>query len=975
MADISQIVDEVRGFLLSYDQSLTAGLSELARAYASTCVETNKRLARCQRLLQQGLRTEAIHLAKEPPDLLDSIQSLDFADRPAWLEVVRQYDLAIPPEFDATAIEFLHAAHLEDQPLRDLLRLHRRLALQRAPLTRRLQVLRELGEKDPNSPIWAADVLAFEAARVEQIRREFAEARRIQDVAALGSLNDELAAPTWTGPPPKPLVREVAQSLAHLRSQRRRQDQVDLVGQLQDAFASLDVDKARELRLRWRQMDGQGPRASNPLESHVEPVFLWLDERDREDDEENRYHQALADLADSVEAPTRRLDLEGSREALLQSGRGVPEDLERRYQERIAEHSRKSRRKARGLIATGALVLTVGLLAGVVVRRNRSIDAEAIEVAARIDEEAKAGRLVEARDVFAKRSKDHPQILGHRELEGAVGRLAALEAAEARRAREFEAIFERARSAPVAEGEPEALAEARRVASTEGELARVAELGARRLEAHRAATARMDSEAAPRLASLDQTISGLKSLLGSREARDQLRDSLREAQANLGSLKAQVDRSGLETRRVFEEISSRADKIRAELDLQDLEQGSEKDVTRAMAGLLDDPEPFARALAESIEKVPNSPRSADFRRVLGEKAGWTNALAWSGFARRSKLAPNGAERSSEASSRLAELEKILGSAGPIPDRALIEELRDHFRAISLRSEGEENLRKQVNELFDQHVIGHVFLTIVSEGRIEKAYYSKEPYDPTKRMLVVLDGYDKNSSHAEYPQNNIISPPNLEAPQSKLAATLKASLAARKDLEGWDAMMLGFMKSVATYDGIDPILKFVMIRRLARIAVQGSRPLAVGMDPLQKLIENPGLADNLLWMKPTDDAANLARRRADELVKQFAATWPEVIARTEAAHRALAGKYARVPHPVGWLVKEASWACRTIPGPVLPASGELCILSTTTPADWEPVGTIREQACVFSPQKFGRLVEGGLVFARPRAGLGSGQDSP
>jgi hypothetical protein len=971
MADISRVVDEVRGFLLSYDQSMKPELAELARAYAELCVEANKRLARCQRLLQQGLRAEAIHRAKEPPDLLDSIQSLDFVERPAWFEIVRQYDLAIPPDFDATAIEFLHAAYVEDNPLRDLLRSHRRLALQRAPLARRLQVLRELAEKDPNSPIWPADIQIFEAARIGQLKLEAAEAKRLQDVVALGLLNDELSSKSWSSPPPKPLARDVAQALSHLRGIRKRQDQVGLIAELHDAFAALDVDKGRELRNRWRLMDGEGNPAENPLYKQVEPVFLWLDERDREEEEENRYHQALADLAQSLEEEATRAALEKSHQALVRSGRGVPEDLDRRYRERIEHFSRQAAKRTRGIAASVVSLLAACLVVAALVQRQRTQEAFAREAASRLDERIKAGRFAEARTFFGKLSRERPQVLRHPAVVAAATRLASKEAAEARRAEEFDEVYRQARVAPVEATEPGALASARKLAVTEDEKRRVEALSDRRRQEYLDALARIDAEARPKLQGLADAIAQLEARFTARESEEQVRESLRETTDDLRNLKAQVDRSSDETRQLFEVVSSRSDRIRAELDLRDKARNAENDIVRATRALPDDPDSYARALDEAIARVPNSPKAADYGRVLEQKPIWAGALAWASFARRAKLAPKGSERPAVALARAAECEKILGDTPRMPDRGLVEELRDHYRAISLRARGEDDLRKQIIDLLGEYAIRDVYITTIKDVHGERTYYSKEPMDRVNGLLRVMGGYKPKDVRSEFLNRDFVtSPPKMEAPQSKLAANLKDSLSKQRDLEGWDAMMLSFLKAIADDSTMDPILKYVMIRNLAPIAGEGSRPLALGLEPLLTAIKGAGIGDGVRWMNPLDAEAINTRPKARAFLNQIAAMWPDVARKAEFAHQTLADKFDRIPQPVGLLVKEGSWTCREIPGLALPATADLCVVSGKSQGEWETVGSLRDKIFGFSPQKFGKLAEGALVFARPKAGIGS-----
>ena len=125
-----------------------------------------------------GFARRALHLAKETPDLLDTIRNLEFPERAAWIERAGEYDIPIPPAFDVTAYDFLQNAYIEDDPLKELLRIHRKLAVGRAPLKQRLEVLRKLAAADANSAIWSADIQVFEAARIEQLQGETAEACR-----------------------------------------------------------------------------------------------------------------------------------------------------------------------------------------------------------------------------------------------------------------------------------------------------------------------------------------------------------------------------------------------------------------------------------------------------------------------------------------------------------------------------------------------------------------------------------------------------------------------------------------------------------------------------------------------------------------------------------------------------------------------------------------------------------------------------
>lgn len=131
MTDHHQLIDQIRLALQSGDHGRNGRLAGLASAYATACHDATQRLGRCHRLLQQGLRSEAIQLAESEPKLLDAIAALDFPERPEWDDLVQMHDLPMAPRLPIEPARLLNEAYAEENPLQDLLRRHRRLALQR----------------------------------------------------------------------------------------------------------------------------------------------------------------------------------------------------------------------------------------------------------------------------------------------------------------------------------------------------------------------------------------------------------------------------------------------------------------------------------------------------------------------------------------------------------------------------------------------------------------------------------------------------------------------------------------------------------------------------------------------------------------------------------------------------------------------------------------------------------------------------
>ncbi len=107
MADTQRIVDNIRTFV---HQACGEPLRALAAAYAAACQEANDRLRRCDELLRQGLRSEAIRCAEAEPNLLEVLARLDFPERAQWATFAAAYGLPAAPDLRLDLAEALNRA-------------------------------------------------------------------------------------------------------------------------------------------------------------------------------------------------------------------------------------------------------------------------------------------------------------------------------------------------------------------------------------------------------------------------------------------------------------------------------------------------------------------------------------------------------------------------------------------------------------------------------------------------------------------------------------------------------------------------------------------------------------------------------------------------------------------------------------------------------------------------------------------------
>ncbi len=274
MADHHQIVEQIRAFLQSSDQTRNDRLDDLAKAYAQVCTEANGRLGRCQRLLQQGLRSEAIQQAEAEPRLLDFVTALDFPERADWDEIVDIYAMAAPPKLMADARAALADAYAEAEPLQNLLRNHRRLATQRAPLRTRIGVMRKLAAQDPRNPIWAEDLRVFEKARLRQIQIEAAEAVRLHDADHLARLLSEVQERNWIESPPRAVVQGLTKAAEQLRGEQAAAALADLEARFCESLAARDAARGRTARDEWNALMKTSPvDFTDPILERVGPAL------------------------------------------------------------------------------------------------------------------------------------------------------------------------------------------------------------------------------------------------------------------------------------------------------------------------------------------------------------------------------------------------------------------------------------------------------------------------------------------------------------------------------------------------------------------------------------------------------------------------------------------------------------------------------------------------------------------------------
>ena len=221
MADYQRVVEFLRDLRQSGGGAaglqVTDQVVRAAETFAQACVEANERLRQCSAFLQQGLRTEAIHLAEQTPNLLDMVAALDLPDPETWAEFCQNNGLAVPPALQMERATQLNEAYAHGAGMEELLAKHRRLALARGAVRDRLAVLRQIAAAEGGNGVWEKDVRLFEKARLKELPAAFHAAMKGRDEGTIRDLMEEVHGAPWVEAVPADLAAAVSEADARFR--------------------------------------------------------------------------------------------------------------------------------------------------------------------------------------------------------------------------------------------------------------------------------------------------------------------------------------------------------------------------------------------------------------------------------------------------------------------------------------------------------------------------------------------------------------------------------------------------------------------------------------------------------------------------------------------------------------------------------------------------------------------------------------
>jgi hypothetical protein len=374
MADYQQVIEFLRDVRQGASsggglQTVTEEIGHMAAEYAALCATANDRLRKCSSFLQQGLRTEAIHLAEETPNLLDLVSQLDLPDPQAWAEFCQNNGFPVPPALQLERAAQLNEAYAQDQPLEHLLARHRLLALSRAPVRERLDVMRKLAAIDVGNTYWEKDIRILEQARLKEFPSVFYNAVKNHDHRAITGLMEELTQEQWFEAPSADLTNAVTEACGRVQRAGVEFELRKLVEPLREAYAARSLQECQALVQRWKNaMTAAGvTHVSSELTDEVKPVVAFIAEQTKRDDFLKRFQETCKAFRKLLDADADDAQLEAGYARLREFHEEIPEDLTKRYLAKRGGRRQDAERRHKLRLATIAGIFAFFIITGLAV--------------------------------------------------------------------------------------------------------------------------------------------------------------------------------------------------------------------------------------------------------------------------------------------------------------------------------------------------------------------------------------------------------------------------------------------------------------------------------------------------------------------------------------------------------------------------------------------------------------------------------
>ena len=907
--EVNQLVEDIQQVMAFAIDASEEELIDLAARHEEYVDAVAKRLKEVEKLLNKGLRDEAIAVAEKSPSLNDVTTALDFPEFEAWNDLLMQSGIQPIRELPVDIASELNDAYSVSAPLERLLQRYRTQSLGRAPLVERIETLRQLAKEDAGHTQWKADVQKFEAHRITLLKKDLQVAIKELDITSVATLDKELSSKDWSVSVPANVKKIAREAHEKLRQRNARIELEPLVHQLSDAYAAFDKPQATRLQKRFMALaDIIDLNPTDPLYDIAGPALDWLIEEESKESADSDFSLGKAQLEAALDRKTTITELERLYAQTVRHGHNLPTLLENRLADRIESLKSAESRKRVTLLTTIVGGSLLAIVAVVMIVRNvtfqKATDGHVAQLSQLLDSAAASGDLQPVDDYFQRMDLEDARFGQEPELLGLRQKLESVRGTELGRQAQLDQLIGNAinliEDTPRWENLPKAesvLVEAELVAKNEGEKTRIlstrgqvqkvrAELQRKADEAFEADQNKLIDRIAALPRDSEVGYNSVQDTVAELERRQHVSVELR---TSLTALKTKVD----------QQLSMVSANLATARQLQKVTQA---------AGVSAD---YRQTLLDYAKLYPGTRRAEDFLAIAKtDLALWDNAGKWNVLRRKLLDASLVNTTPGDAKSLLSDFATVTEASSAYPGRMDVSNRIEALTAIAARIGGPQGTsREQVERMFAPLTISKAYLVQESDG---KRYFATSPPKTTASTIQFTyfttttgtQTEDLTRSLTRFPATLGRLPDQWKAPQSVMTNRILNPLTEKMQTDFEEAIFLA-VEDLSSDGTVDSILRLLLIEKLLTIGSDGSSFISNRVNAHLAQIGKAGVSRLTNWVAPEDQRADQERQLALDFMNQHGEQIQSDL-KAAIADRELVD--ASVPGPeiqcVGWLHQNA-----------------------------------------------------------------------
>ncbi|TWU65938.1 hypothetical protein [Crateriforma conspicua] len=866
------IADQIRQALEKRDGISAQSMSPLAASYQQEAERVNVRLQEAVALLRKGLRAEAIQRASLRPNALEAAAALDFPEVEEWFEVLQFLEVPLPTPVDQDAVQQINEAIVETQPLAELFKRHRRLAIAKAPLPWRLKVLRRIAALDPMNGVWQEDLESWETERGNQIASELKLAIEQDDAQTIDRLHEEISSTAWLVEPNPKLIQEIKAKKQQNKHAADLTNLTRIAPLLHDAFCQFDDTRAKQLRSEWNQVVARmATTVPADLDEQVEPALAWLSEMDDQESAFAARKASIEKLERILDSDKPTTDIQRAYREASRFEEPIPEALVQRFHAVIAERELRQRAKTRFMIgAAVASCISVAAMVGFwqwQSAHKASVAKAASELKALVD----TGEFTQADQLYNRIAKSQPNVINSPDIATLKIKIDEQIAAERERANRFESLLAAASDDDPSLIDLQALRDAKKLAASDADQARVYDIERMRSKWEREQTKLDDKALLERLAVHESNLDRIEAGTANPAAVHSVSQILTDLDNDVAKFSKHSYQLKARTKLTRDRAVGLRDAMQDTILKADARSDGLEKIVRA-----DSLQELAEGITAYERALPETYLSREFNQVLSETSMWrTPQLVSQWFrdidaAAKRGLSPAEVKRLSEQREKLAqkiEVDALLQQGSRLTD--LFEEVAGR---AAILDEGFQKISAQtISELV-------TVLAPAEIGRTQQHGFLiyRTHFEQTRDAI---EGDGNLGVEVVVNESAAVQRRGLSAPRRIVmepAATLqwlseREADNRQKFLADWDAAFLATLAALRQRPQLDGIIKELLMLQVMEVAIEGSSFLRTELEPELTFLKRRKDARKR-WYEPKPFNAKLAFEVESRVIPALASAY-------------------------------------------------------------------------------------------------------